>query len=154
MYILQEKPDAHDTYAPMTGRTRQPFTLNPTELDRFTAPEKKGSRHNPRPGRVIRGSRSSFSPFCQPLKQSAKAKHLLRSGYIGLLGPIYPACDQYVQYLIQSANYGSVLNRHGRGLPWRLGFATALSPPFPSRRILFPLISPSGLQLINFHHQH
>ena len=42
MYILQEKPDAHDTYAPTTGRTRQPFTLTPTELDRSHCSREKG----------------------------------------------------------------------------------------------------------------
>jgi hypothetical protein len=49
-----------------------------------------------------------------------------------LTGPITPACDRYVQYLLVGTN-PSVLNRHRRGLPHRnLGIATTLSPPFPS----------------------
>jgi hypothetical protein len=49
-----------------------------------------------------------------------------------LTGPISPACDRYVQYLLTDTN-SSVLNRHRRGLPHRnLRIATTLSPPFPS----------------------
>jgi hypothetical protein len=49
-----------------------------------------------------------------------------------LTGPISPACDRYVQYLLTDTN-PSVLNRHRWGLPHRnLRIATTLSPPFPS----------------------
>jgi hypothetical protein len=45
-------------------------------------------------------------------------------------GPITPACNQYVQYLLTGAN-PSVLNRHKRRLqPWRWRLSTSLSPPF------------------------
>jgi hypothetical protein len=48
-----------------------------------------------------------------------------------LTGPISPACDRYVQYLLMGIN-PSIFNRHSRGLPHRnLRIATALSPPFP-----------------------
>jgi hypothetical protein len=49
-----------------------------------------------------------------------------------LIGPISPACDQYIQNLL-TGTYPSVLNRHRRGLPHRnLRITTTLSPPFPS----------------------
>jgi hypothetical protein len=41
-----------------------------------------------------------------------------------LTGPISPACDRYIQYLVARANW-TVLNRHRRGLqPWRFRLAT------------------------------
>jgi hypothetical protein len=57
-----------------------------------------------------------------------------------LIGPISPACDRYVQYLLAGANW-TVLNRHKRMLqPWRCRLVTyplsdlpnQLSPLFPS----------------------
>jgi hypothetical protein len=48
-----------------------------------------------------------------------------------LIGPISPACDRYIQYLLTGTN-SSVLNWHRQGLPHRnLRIATALSPLFP-----------------------
>jgi hypothetical protein len=32
IYILQEKPDTHDTYTPMIGHTRQPFIVTQYSL--------------------------------------------------------------------------------------------------------------------------
>jgi hypothetical protein len=47
-------------------------------------------------------------------------------------GPISPACDRYVQYLLAGAN-PSVLNRHRRGLqPWRCRIFTLHSLTFPT----------------------
>jgi hypothetical protein len=49
-----------------------------------------------------------------------------------LTGPISPACDRYVQYLLARAN-PSVLNRHRRWLqPWRCKLATSHSAIFPT----------------------
>jgi hypothetical protein len=57
-------------------------------------------------------------------------------------GPISPACDRYVQYLLMGANQ-TVLNRHRRRLqPWRCWLATYPLPNLPNQ--LSPL-SPSGL---------
>jgi hypothetical protein len=56
-------------------------------------------------------------------------------------GPITPACDWYVQYLLMGANR-TILNRHRRGLqPWRCRIATYPLPDLPNW--LSPL-SPSG----------
>jgi hypothetical protein len=58
-----------------------------------------------------------------------------------LTGPISPACDRYIQYLLARANR-TVLNRHRRGLqPWRCRLAMYPLPDLPNQ--LSPL-SPSG----------
>jgi hypothetical protein len=58
-----------------------------------------------------------------------------------LTGPISPACDRYVQYLLAGANR-TVLNRHRRGLqPSRCRLATYPLPDLPNQ--LSPL-SPNG----------
>jgi hypothetical protein len=63
-----------------------------------------------------------------------------------LTGPISPACDRYVQYLLAGAN-PSVLNRHRWGLqPWRCQLATYHSPTFPASCLHFLLRAPPGLQ--------
>jgi hypothetical protein len=57
------------------------------------------------------------------------------------IGPISPACDRYVQYLLMGANR-TVLNRHRRGLqPWRCWLTIYPLPDHPNQ--LFPL-SPNG----------
>jgi hypothetical protein len=62
MYILQEKPDTHDTYVLTTWRTRQPFMQTQQYWTDPTTPEKKVSRHNPQPiDWPIRMSHPSFS---------------------------------------------------------------------------------------------
>jgi hypothetical protein len=49
-----------------------------------------------------------------------------------LTGPISPACDRYIQYLLMGTN-PSVLNRHRQELPHRnLRIITSLSSLFPS----------------------
>jgi hypothetical protein len=60
-----------------------------------------------------------------------------------LTGPITPACDQYVQYLLTGAN-PSVLNRYRRGLqPWRCRLSTNYSPTFPTDGLYFPPKGPA-----------
>jgi hypothetical protein len=47
-------------------------------------------------------------------------------------GPISPACDRYVKYLLTGAN-PSVINRHRWGIqPWRCRLATYPIPDLPS----------------------
>jgi hypothetical protein len=63
-----------------------------------------------------------------------------------LTGPISPACDRYVQYLLTGDN-PSVLNRHRWGLqPWRCRLATYHSPTFPIGCLHFLLMALPGLQ--------
>jgi hypothetical protein len=67
------------------------------------------------------------------------------------IGPISPACDRYVQYLLTGAN-PSVLNRHRRGLqPCRCRFFTYHSLTFPTSCLPFPLKAPLGLRLSKKH---
>jgi hypothetical protein len=66
-----------------------------------------------------------------------------------LTGPISPACDQYVRYLLTGTN-PSVLNRHRHGLPHRnLGIAIALSPPFPSECSTSPPNWPRSVSILS-----
>jgi hypothetical protein len=61
------------------------------------------------------------------LKPSIYWRHATR-----LTGPISPAYDQYVQYLLTRVN-PSVFNRHRRGLqPWSCRLATSHSLTFPT----------------------
>jgi hypothetical protein len=74
-----------------------------------------------------------------------KVKHLLMAA-TRLTGPISPACDRYVQYLLVGANPW-VFNRHRRGLqPWRCRLATYHSLTFPTSCLHFPLRIPPCLQ--------
>jgi hypothetical protein len=67
----------------------------------------------------------------QPLKQGGKATLCWRQA-TRLIGPISPACDWYVQYLLVGAN-PLVLNRHRQGLqPSRCRLSTYHSTTFPA----------------------
>jgi hypothetical protein len=66
-----------------------------------------------------------------------------------LTGPISPACDRYVQYLLAGAN-SSILNQHRKGLkPWRSWLSTYHSPTFPTSYLSFPPKGPTRSQVIN-----
>jgi hypothetical protein len=68
-----------------------------------------------------------------------------------LTGPISPACDRYVQYLLAGAN-PSVLNRYRWGLqPWRCRLATYHSLTFPTSCLHFPLMARPVSSLTKFH---
>jgi hypothetical protein len=60
-----------------------------------------------------------------------------------LTGPISPACNRYVQYLLAGVN-PSVLNRHRQGLqPWMCWLATYHSPTFPTSFLHIPPKGPT-----------
>jgi hypothetical protein len=60
-----------------------------------------------------------------------------------LTGPITPACDRYVQYLLVGAN-PSILNWHRRGLqPWWCQLSTNHSPSFLTDGLHFPPKGPA-----------
>jgi hypothetical protein len=93
------------------------FYTDPTELDRFIAPEKKCSR-------LYLSARLS-GPWDPPqfLYQhshwsSALKPNIYRQQATRFTGSISLACDRYVQYLLTGTN-SSVLNQHRRGLPHR-----------------------------------
>jgi hypothetical protein len=82
----------------------------------------------------------NFSPLTA-IEAVMKVKHLLMNRIHQFTGPISPACDQYIQYLLTGVN-PLVLNRHRQGLqPWRCRFSLSLSPPFPTDG---PSLSPNG----------
>jgi hypothetical protein len=131
MYTMQGKtgPTRHvrfphqSTYVhrtlPADGfRTWQPFIQSLTDLNRSTAPKKKGSRHNPQHAqpsdpRVRTQLLSHNNQWSSGKKSSFYWQSTTR-----LTGPISLTCDRYVQYLLMGTN-PSVLNRHRRGLPHR-----------------------------------
>jgi hypothetical protein len=113
------KPDQHDTY-PSCGRSPYMATFHEssTELSGPNAPERKGFWHNPQHiGWPIRGSVPSFSP--NPANEAVGANpSICQRPATRLTGPISPACDRCIQYLLMGTN-PSVLNWHRWGLPHR-----------------------------------
>jgi hypothetical protein len=116
-----------------------------------TTPEKKGSRHNPQHvGWPIRGSIPSFSPELANKAGGCKPSSW-RWPTTRFTGPISPACDRYVQYLLMWANR-TILNRHRWGLqPWRCRLSIYHSPTFLASYLPFPLKAPPGLRLSKQH---
>jgi hypothetical protein len=155
MYTLQEKirPAWHIcfprryTYTwrtlPAGGpRTWQPFASHQQRWTDPTALEKKGSRHNPQPGWVIRKSTtlvlSQHSHWSSNESQTSIDSRLL-----GLLG-------SYHRHAIGTFNTCSwvptprFLTDTGRGYHIEnIGIATALFPPFPSEGSTDPLNGPA-----------
>jgi hypothetical protein len=102
-------------------RKRAPDTISSTPADRSTGPY-------------------PVSLLSQPMKQWRKP-NIYQQQATRFTGPISPACDRYVQYLLMGDNW-TVLNRHRRGLqPWICRLATYPLPDLPNQ--LSPL-SPSG----------
>jgi hypothetical protein len=94
-------------------------------------PRNKYSWRNPQPGWVIRGSHT-VSLLWQPMKQWGQSQASIDVWLHQFTGPITPARDQYVQYLLAGAN-PSFLNQYRRGLqPWRCQLSTSHSPTFPT----------------------
>jgi hypothetical protein len=112
------------------------FHESSTELDRVTAPEKKGSRHNPQcVGSPIRGSVPSFSP--EPTNEGMeKVKTSINSRLLGLPGPYH----RHAIGVFNTCSRGPTersLTDTGRG--YNLGGADLPQPtPRPSQ----PAVSP------------
>jgi hypothetical protein len=153
MYTLQEKtrPTQHihfprqSTYARCTLPAGGPRTWKhfASHLQRWmnpTAPEKKGSRHNPQPGWVIRRSATQF--LSQHSHWSSnESQTSIDSRLLGLSGP-------YHRHAIGTFNTCSrvptpqFLTNTGRGYHIEnLKIATTLSPPFPSKGFTDPLMA-------------
>jgi hypothetical protein len=147
------KPDQHDTYVlhvrpvyASWGRSpyMTTFHTDPIELDIFTAPEKKYSwlhlsaqLSGPWDPPQLISQRSHWSGVLKPNSCRQQATRLI--------GPISPAYDRYVQYLLMGANPSVLnLNRQRRGynlagaglpIPLRLSQPTVLhfSPSGPAQ---------------------
>jgi hypothetical protein len=111
----------HGWMESLLPRKRAPDTILSTPADQFVGPYQ-------------------VSLPSQPMKQWRKL-NTHQEQTTRFTGPISPACDRYVQYLLMGANR-MVLNRHRRGLqPSRCQLTTYPLPDLPNQ--LSP-ISPSG----------
>jgi hypothetical protein len=91
-----------------------------------------------------------FSPH-KTIEVVEKVKHLFMNRLHWFTGPISPACDQYIQYLLVGTN-PSVLNQHRWRLkPWRCQLSTSLSLSFPTSS---HLVSPNGPACSPIKHPH
>jgi hypothetical protein len=126
-------------------RTWQPFTKSSTAMDRAAAPEKKGSRHNPRRvGWPIHRSIPSFSPVpaieVVGVKPSSVGNQLL-----GLPGPYHRYAIGTFNTCLQgpterfSTDLGGGYNLGGAGLPH------THSSTFPTSCLYFSLMAPPSL---------
>jgi hypothetical protein len=125
-----------------------PFASHQQRCTDPTAPEKKGSWHNPQcVGWPIHGSTTQFLSQDKNLsgnESQASVGNMLHQ----FTGPITPACDWYIQYFLAGVN-PSVLNRHMRELQsWRCRLATSHSPTFPTDGLHFPHTGPARSQVI------
>jgi hypothetical protein len=86
--------------------------------------------------------RTQFLSRANQLSSGGKAT-IYRWPATRLTGPISPACDRYIQYLLTGAN-PSVLNQHRRELqPWRCQLFTYNSLTFPTSYLPFPPKGPA-----------
>jgi hypothetical protein len=88
---------------------------------------------------VIRSASLYPASLPQQLKSSGEKSSTYWQPTTRLTGPISPACDRYIQYLLAGANR-TVLNRHRRGLqPWRCWLPTYPFTDLPNQlSALFP----------------
>jgi hypothetical protein len=81
---------------------------------------------------VIRSTGLYPASLPQQLKSSGEKSSSCWQSTTRLTGPISPACDRYIQYLLAGANR-TFLNRYRRGLqPWRCRLATYPLPDLPN----------------------
>jgi hypothetical protein len=106
------------------------LSLVPTRMKHAPTPERSlGDRRQTGPA-VILGHLIT-PPSRQPWSRGRGFSQVV-SQLHQLTGPISPACNRYVQYLLMGAD-PSVLNRHRRGLqPSRCRLSTCHSPTFPT----------------------
>jgi hypothetical protein len=152
MYILQGKtqPTRHVrfscqfTYARCTLlvdglRTWQPFIHSSTDLNRSTAPEKKGSWHNPQhTGRPIRGSVPSFS-LTIANGAVGKSQASVDNRLLGLPGPYHWHVIGTFNTCSRVPTHRSLTDTGGGYHIETLRIATALPRPSLSRVSLIPL---------------
>jgi hypothetical protein len=111
-----------------------------------TAPEKKGSRHNPQPGWVIRRSTTEF--LSQHYHWSSnESQTSVDSRLLGLPGPYHRHAIGTFNTCSQGPTHRSLTDT-GRGYNLvGAGFPTPL-PDLPNQRsYTFHLMAPSGLRL-------
>jgi hypothetical protein len=115
------------------------FHESSTKLSRVTAPEKKGSRHNPQYiGWPIHGSVPSF--LLKPtLKQWGQSQASIDGRLLGLLSPYHQHVIGTFNTYLRGGGNPLVLNRHRWRLqPWRCRLSIYHSPTFPTSCLSFP----------------
>jgi hypothetical protein len=126
------------------------FHESSTEYSRSTAPEKKGSRHNPQ-----RTADRSVGPYpaslpSQLMKQWGQSQASINGQLLGFLGPYH----QYAIGIFNTCSRGPTersLTDTCEGLqPWRCRLSTYHSSTFPTNYLPFPLVAPPGLHLTKF----
>jgi hypothetical protein len=95
--------------------TWQPFTSTQQSWIDSLLSWKSAPDSTSQPGWVVHGTRLSFSP--NTAIETVQLSHTsVDEQATRFTGPISPACDRYVQYLLTGTN-PSVLNWHRQGLP-------------------------------------
>jgi hypothetical protein len=114
----------------------QPFTSHQQRRMDPTAPEKKGSWHDPQLDWVVHRSATQF--LSQHSHQSSNESQTSIDNMLHwFTGPINTSMRSVRSILAHGAN-SSVLNRHRLGLqPWRCRLATYHSPTFPTDGLHF-----------------
>jgi hypothetical protein len=159
MYTLQGKtqPTQHvrfprqSTYARCTlpaggPRTWQPFVSHQQRWMNPTAPEKKGSRHNPQPGWAATQFLSQHNHWSSNESQTSVDHRLL-----SLSGPQHRHAIGTFNTCFRVPTPRSLTDIGGCYHIENLGIATTLSPPFPSEDSTDP---PKWLRPISIFIQH
>jgi hypothetical protein len=157
MYILQGKPDTHDTYAshasprmllirflraiPVRGN------LSWSHWQRWT----EGSCPNPQHvGWLIYGSIPSSSPSHYHWTSRGKVKHLLPTSYIDLLGSYHQHVVITFNTCLRGATHRSLTNTSGGYNLEGVGFPHHTPRPSKPMVLRFSLVALPGLRLTNF----
>jgi hypothetical protein len=161
MYIPQEKPDTHDTYAshasPCTSLVRF-LRVVPVRghLSRWLSrvgrilllSRNNGSRHIPQQvGWPIHGSAHSFSPISVIEAIGESQSSVDERATHHFTGPIYLAYDQYVQYLLMGPTHQSLTDTDGGYHLGGVDFPHHSPRPFQPTVLHVPIKAPSGLKL-------
>jgi hypothetical protein len=155
MYTCREKHDQHTTRIPRStrvwshtiyisrGQLIATFHESSTDLDGSRCFQEKGLPTQS-PAHRLTNPRVHTQFLSQANQWSSRLKpSFCRWQATRLTGPISPACDWYVQYLLTGVN-SSVLNRHRRGLqPWRCQLSTYHSLTFSTDDLPFPPTGPA-----------
>jgi hypothetical protein len=161
MYTLQRKiwPTRHvrfprqSTYAQCTlsaggPHMWQPFASHQQRWTDPTAPEKKGSRHNPQPGWVIRSSATQF--LSQHSYWSSNESQIsVDSRLLGLSGSYHWYAIGTFKTCSRIPTPWSLTNTGGGYHIENLKIATGLFPPFPSEGSTDPPNGSARSQIIH-----